>query len=86
MSIDSDAGRILSALAGLQLLAVEFSQSSTAMELGTALWVAFVADAAHPWRLVETERSMNGRLRRKPMLCFRSLEESGRALPRAARE
>jgi hypothetical protein len=75
MSSDSDAGRILRALAGLQLLAVEFSQSSTAMELGTALWVAFVADAAHPWRLVEKEHATSGRLRRKRMLCFRSLDQ-----------
>jgi hypothetical protein len=66
----SDADRILSALAGLQLLAVEFSQSSTAMELGQRLWVAYVADAEYPWRLIETERS-----RRKRMLCFRSLGE-----------
>jgi hypothetical protein len=75
MKIECDADRILSVLAGLQLLAVEFSKSSTARELGTALWVAFVADAAHPWRLVETERSTSGRLRRKRMLCFRSLDE-----------
>jgi len=75
MSIERAADRILSALAGLQLLAVEFSQSSTALELGNALWVAFVADAACPWRLVETERSASGRLRRKRMLCFRSLDE-----------
>ena len=75
MSIECDADRILSALAGLQLLAVEFSQSSTAKELGHALWVAFVADAANPWRLVETERLVSGRLRRKRMLCFRSLDE-----------
>jgi hypothetical protein len=75
MRIDSDADRILSALAGLHLRAVEFSQSATAMELGTALWVAFVADAVCPWRLVETERSTSGRLRRKRMLYFRSLDE-----------
>jgi len=75
MNIDFDADRILSALAELQLLAVEFSRSSTAVEHGSALWVAFVADAACPWRLVETERSSNGRLRRKRMLCFRSHDE-----------
>ena len=75
MKIGSDADRILSALAELQLLAVEFSQSSTATEHGSALWVAFVADAECPWRLVETERSRNGRLRRKRMLCFRSHNE-----------
>jgi hypothetical protein len=75
MKIESEADRILSALAELQLLAVEFSRSSTALEHGSALWVAFVADAACPWRLVETERSSNGRLRRKRMLCFRSHNE-----------
>ena len=42
MRIEHDADRILSALAGLRSLAVEFSQSSTALELGSALWVAFV--------------------------------------------
>ncbi|HXS92728.1 MAG TPA: hypothetical protein VN705_25450 [Steroidobacteraceae bacterium] len=42
MRIEHDADRILSALAGLRSLAVEFSQSSTARELGSALWVAFV--------------------------------------------
>jgi hypothetical protein len=75
MSIEFDSDRILSALAELQLLAVEFSQSSTAMAHGSALWAAFVAEAACPWRLVETERSSNGRLRRKRMLCFRSHDE-----------
>ena len=75
MKVDCDSNGILSALAELQLLAVEFSRSSTAMELGSALWVAFVADAANPWRLVETERSASGRLRRKRMLCFRSHNE-----------
>ena len=75
MKIESDPDRILSALAELQLIAVEFSRSSTAFEHGSALWVAFVADAACPWRLVETERSSNGRLRRKRMLCFRSHNE-----------
>jgi hypothetical protein len=38
-----NATRILSALAGLQLLAVEFAQTPAAMELGARLWVAFVA-------------------------------------------
>ena len=80
MRIEHDADRILSALAGLRSLAVEFSQSSTARELGSALWVAFVADAAHSWRLVETERSTNGRRHRKRMLCFRSLDELRRAV------
>ena len=75
MNTECDADRILSALTALQLLAAEFSQSSTAMELGSALWVAFVADAACPWRLVETERSSSGRQRRKRMLCFRSLDK-----------
>jgi hypothetical protein len=72
---ERDADRILSALAGLQLLALTFTQSSTALELGNALWVAFVADAADQWRLVETERSTNGRRRRTRMFCFRSLDE-----------
>jgi hypothetical protein len=76
--LDSDG--ILRTLAGLQLLALEFSQTSTALELGSALWVAFVADAAYPWRLVETERSSTGRLRRKRMLCFALLEEILRAI------
>ena len=72
---ERDAGWILSALAGLQLLALAFSQSSTAMEVGNTLWVAFVADAACPWRLVETERSTSGRRSRTRMLYFRLLEE-----------
>lgn len=75
-----DGDRILRALAGLQLLALEFSQTSTAIELGSTLWVAFVADAVCPWRLVETERSTTGRLRRKQMLCFALLEEILRAV------
>jgi hypothetical protein len=65
----------MSDLAELQSLALEFSQSSTAVELGTALWVAFVVDATHSWRLVETVRSASGSLRRRDMLCFRSLDE-----------
>jgi hypothetical protein len=75
-----NATRILSALAGLQLLAVEFSQSPTAMELGTRLWVAFVAGADCPWRLVETERGGSGRQRRTRMLCFPQLGEIHRAI------
>ena len=75
-----DGARILRTLAGLQLLALEFSQTSTAIELGSTLWVAFVADAACPWRLVETERSTTGRLRRKRMLCFALPEEMLRAI------
>lgn len=75
MKTECAADRISSALIGLRTLAVEFSQSSTAMELGSALWAAFVADAANPWRLVETGRSRNGRMRRKRMLCFGSLDE-----------
>lgn len=69
------AARILSAVAGLQLLAVEFSQTPTATELGARLWVACVPGADCPWRLVETERSASGRLRRTRMLCFRLLDE-----------
>jgi len=79
MKVDCDSNGILSALAELQLPAVEFSQSSTAMELGSALWVAFVVDSASPWRLVETERTPSGRLHRKRMLCFRSHSEILRA-------
>lgn len=75
MKIEREADLVLSALAGLQLLAVEFSQSSTAREFGSSLWVAFVADAACAWRLVETERSTSRRVRRKRMHCFRSLDE-----------
>jgi len=71
---------ILRTLAELQLLALEFSRTSTATELGSALWVAFVPDAACPWRLVETERPSTGRLRRKRMLCFALLEEILRAI------
>jgi hypothetical protein len=67
-------------LARLQLLALKFSQTSTALKLGSALWVAFVVDAACPWRLVETERSSKGRLRRKRMLCFALLEAILRAI------
>jgi len=77
---EHDADFILSALTGLQLLALEFCQSSTAMEFGYTLRVAFVADAAHPWRLVETERFTSGRRRRMRMLCFRGLEEIRRAI------
>jgi uncharacterized protein YaaQ len=77
---ERDADLILSALAGLQLLALEFCQSGTAMELGNTLWVAFVADAAHPWRLVETERLASGRRRRTRMLCFGVLDEIRRAI------
>ena len=40
---------------------------------------AFVVGAAHPWRLVESERS-SGRPRRTRMLCFRSLDEIRNAL------
>jgi hypothetical protein len=80
MSSERAADRILSALAGLRLRALEFSQSSTAKELGTALRVAFVVDAAYPWRLVETERSTTGHRRRTRMLSFRSLEEIQRAV------
>lgn len=57
-----------------------FPQTSTAAQLGSTLWIAFVADAAYPWRLVETERSTTGRLRRKQMLCFALLEEILRAI------
>ena len=77
---EHDAELILSALAGLHLLALEFCQSSTAMELGHTLRVAFVADAAHPWRLVETERLASARRRRMRMLCFRALDEIRRAI------
>jgi hypothetical protein len=80
MRDESEADRILNAVAGLQLLALAFSQSSTATELGTALWVAFVADAACPWRLVETERSSSSRPRRTRMLCYRWLHEIRRAV------
>jgi len=77
---DRDSGRILKALAGLQRLALEYRGSSTALQLGNTLWVAFVADAAYPWRLVETEGSAKDRLRRKQMLCFRLLEQILRAI------
>jgi hypothetical protein len=70
-----NATRLWSALAGLQLLAVEFSRTPTAMELGARLWVAFVPGADCPWRLVETERAVSGRSRRTRMLCFRLLDE-----------
>lgn len=70
-----NATRISSALAGLHLLAVEFSLTATAMEFGTRLWVAFVPGADCPWRLVETERSASGRPRRTRMLCFLLLDE-----------
>jgi hypothetical protein len=75
-----DGDGILRTLAGLQRLALEFSQTSTAIELGSTLWVAFVADTACPWRLVETERYTTGRLRRKQMLCFALLEEIVQAI------
>jgi hypothetical protein len=72
---ERDADLILSALAELQRLALRFTESSTAMELGKALWAAFVADAVFPWRLVETDRLSSSRLRRKRMLCFGLLDE-----------
>ena len=66
----------MSDLARLQLLALQFSRSHLGRELGSALWVAFVVGATHPWRLVETERSTSGRrVRLTRMLCFRSLDE-----------
>lgn len=66
----------MSDLARLQLLALEFSRSHLGRELGSALWVAFVVGAIHPWRLVETERSTSGRrMRLTRMLCFRWLDE-----------
>ena len=70
----------LRTFAGIQLLALEFSRSSTAIELGIALWVAFVPGTAYPWRLVETKRSRTARLRQKQMLCFALLEEIQRAI------
>lgn len=76
---DSEDGRILKALAGLQLLALAYRRSSTALQLGNTVWVAFMVDAAYPWRLVETELSTT-RMRRKQMLCFRLLEEILRAM------
>jgi hypothetical protein len=72
--------RILRSVAGLQLLALEFSQTSSARERGSTLWVAFVPGATYPWRLVETERSRTRRLRRKQMLCFALLAEILRAI------
>jgi hypothetical protein len=76
---ERDADGIVSALAELQLLALAFSRSSTAIELGRTLRVAFVVDATYPWRLIETERSATGRVRLSRMLCFGSLEEIRRA-------
>jgi hypothetical protein len=54
--------------------------SSTALQLGNTVWVAFMVDAAYPWRLVETELSTTRRMRREQMLCFRLLEEILRAI------
>jgi hypothetical protein len=71
---ESDALRIVSALAELHVLARAFSESSTATEFGTTLRVAFVAEAASAWRLIETDRIPSG-LRRVRMLCFGSFEE-----------
>lgn len=78
MSITTDneheAAWIVSALAELQVLAQAFSRSSTAVEFGKALRAVFVVGSAYPWRLIETER-LTGRIHRKRMLCFGSLEE-----------
>jgi hypothetical protein len=77
---EPDAFRILGALAELHALARAFSESSTAIEFGITLRIAFVTDAASAWRLIETERFTRGRPHRVRMLCFGSLEEIRRAM------
>src|SRR5262245_2908897 len=72
---EHEAALIASALAELQLLTLAFSRSSTAVEFGKALRAVFLVGSTYPWRLVETERSVNGRVRRRRLLCFGSLEE-----------
>ena len=73
--IDHEADGIKSSLIELDRLARSFTRSSTAIEFGVGVQVVFVADAVLPWRLVETERYVDGRLRRKRMLCFERLAE-----------
>jgi len=76
---EHDAEQIVGALAELQVLARGFSGTSTAVEFGKTLRVAFVFGSAYPWRLIETEHS-TGRLHRSRMLCFESLDEIRRAV------
>ena len=74
------AFRIVGALAELHTLARAFSESSTAIEFGITLRIAFVAGAASAWRLIETERFTSGRPHRVRMLCFESLDDIRRAV------
>jgi hypothetical protein len=77
---ECDAVQILGSLGELQALASAFSRSSTAIEFGIELRVLFVAHAALPWRLVETERFTGGRPRGTRMLYFGLLEEMQQAI------
>jgi hypothetical protein len=77
---EPDACRIVSALAEIHALARAFSESLTAIEFGTTLRVAFVADTPAAWRLIETECLASGRPCRVRMLCFGSFEEIRRAV------
>ena len=75
-----DATRIIGALTELHALARAFSDSSTATEFGITLQVAFLANAAFAWRIIEAERFVSGRRHRVRMLCFESSEEMRRAV------
>src|SRR6478672_10797183 len=70
-----ESNAIASSLTELDGLARSFTRSSAAIEFGVGAQILFVADAVLPWRLVETERATDGRLRRKRMLCFERLDE-----------
>lgn len=73
--IDHGADAIAGSLIELGRLARSFSRSETAIEFGVGALIMFVTDAVLPWRLVETERYRDGRLRCKRMLCFERLDQ-----------